>query len=60
MAKSAVIAAAKLAGSDREFHTAKLRTTLFYAQQVLPRSLGLARIVQEGGASVTGTDATAI
>jgi alkylation response protein AidB-like acyl-CoA dehydrogenase len=60
MAKSAVIAASKLTGSDREFHTAKLRTTLFYAQQVLPRSLGLARIVQEGGASVTGTDATAI
>jgi alkylation response protein AidB-like acyl-CoA dehydrogenase len=60
MAKSASIAASKLAGSDREFHAAKLRTTLFYAQHVLPRSVGLAHIVRGGGASVTGTDAALI
>ena len=60
MAKSASIAASKLAGSEREFHTAKLRTTLFYAQQVLPRSSGLASIVKDGGTSVTGTDAALI
>jgi acyl-CoA dehydrogenase len=60
MAKSASIAASKLTGSEREFHTAKLRTTLFYAQQVLPRSSGLASIVKDGGLSVTGTDAALI
>jgi alkylation response protein AidB-like acyl-CoA dehydrogenase len=57
MAKSAVIAASKLSGSDGEFHAAKLRTTLFYSDQILPRSAALARIVKDGGASVTGTDA---
>jgi acyl-CoA dehydrogenase len=57
MAKAAVIAASKLSGSEAEFHAAKLRTALFYAEQVLPRSAALARIVKEGGSSVTGTDA---
>jgi alkylation response protein AidB-like acyl-CoA dehydrogenase len=57
MAKSAVIAASKLGGSEGEFHTAKLRTTLFYAEQVLPRSLALSKIVTDGGGSVTATDA---
>jgi alkylation response protein AidB-like acyl-CoA dehydrogenase len=57
MAKAAFIAASKLSGSEGEFHTAKLRSALFYAEQVLPRSLALAKIVKEGGGSVTGTDA---
>jgi alkylation response protein AidB-like acyl-CoA dehydrogenase len=56
MARSAVIAASKLSGGDREFHAAKLRTALFYAEQLLPRSITLARIVKDGGGSVTGTD----
>jgi hypothetical protein len=60
MAKSASIAASRLEGNDQEFFTAKLRTTLFYAEQVLPRSLALARTVTDGGASVTGTDAALI
>jgi 3-(methylthio)propanoyl-CoA dehydrogenase len=60
MAKSAVIAASKPSGSDGEFHAAKLRSALFYAEQLLPRSAALARIVKDGGGSVTGTDASLI
>ena len=41
MAKSAAIAAAKLAGSERDFYTAKLHSARFYAEQVLPAALAL-------------------
>jgi len=33
-----------------------LRTALFYAQQMLPDTLALARVVQRGAASVVETD----
>jgi hypothetical protein len=60
MAKSACIAASKLSGADRDFYAAKLQTARFYAEQVLPVALGLARVVKSGAASVTETDAALI
>jgi alkylation response protein AidB-like acyl-CoA dehydrogenase len=56
LAKSAAIAARQRTGAEREFYEAKLQAVRFYAQQVLPRTLGLARIVQDGAASVTESD----
>jgi len=56
MAKSSAIAARQLTGPDAEFYSAKVRTALFYAQQMLPNALLLARVVQHGAASVTETD----
>jgi acyl-CoA dehydrogenase len=60
MAKSASIAAGKLSGADKDFYAAKLRSARFYAEQVLPTALGLARVVKSGAASVTETDAALI
>ena len=60
MAKSAAIADARRAGAEREFYEAKLATARFYAQQVLPRALALARIVQSGAACVTESNAALI
>jgi alkylation response protein AidB-like acyl-CoA dehydrogenase len=60
MAKSASIAAGKLSGTDKDFYAAKLRSARFYAEQVLPTALGLARVVKSGAASVTETDAALI
>src|ERR1700722_19308331 len=60
LAKSAALAVERRAGAEREFYEAKLATARFYAQQVLPRALALARIVQSGAASVTETDAALI
>jgi acyl-CoA dehydrogenase len=60
MAKSAAVAAAKASGSDREFYAAKIRTAAFFAAQVLPVGLGLARVVDAGAASVVETDAALI
>jgi acyl-CoA dehydrogenase len=57
LVKSAAIAAGKLSGSEREFYSAKLRTALFYAAQVLPGAGALAQVVAGGAASVTETDA---
>jgi 3-(methylthio)propanoyl-CoA dehydrogenase len=56
LAKSAAIAAGQRSGAEREFYEAKLQTVRFYAQQVLPRTLALARIVQNGAGSVTESD----
>ena len=60
MAKSSAIAATKLTGPDAEFYSAKVRTALFYAEQMLPKALALARVVQHGGPSVAETDAALI
>ena len=60
LAKSAALAVRHHAGPEREFYAAKLATARFYAQQVLPRSLALARIVQSGAPSVTESDAALI
>jgi len=56
-AKAAAIAARKLNGEDRSFYESKLHTARFYAQQVLPNAVALARIVQSGADSVVETDA---
>jgi hypothetical protein len=56
LAKSAAIAAARRSGAEREFYEAKLQTVRFYAQQILPRTLALTRIVQNGASSVTESD----
>jgi 3-(methylthio)propanoyl-CoA dehydrogenase len=62
MARSAAIASAKLAvggaagGDDERFYRAKLQTARFYAEHLLPESLGLLRIIKSGGASVAEAD----
>jgi 3-(methylthio)propanoyl-CoA dehydrogenase len=58
LTKSAAIAAARASGAERDFYVAKLHTAAFYAAQVLPNAAALARVVESGGASVIGTDAT--
>jgi 3-(methylthio)propanoyl-CoA dehydrogenase len=57
MAKSSAIAAGKISGADAAFYKGKLRTTRFYADQVLPQAIALARTVKGGAASVLETDA---
>ncbi len=56
MAKSAAIAARKLSGDERELYAGRLQTARFYAEQLLPNALALARIVERGSASVTQAD----
>ena len=60
MTKSSVLAAAHADGPDREFYEAKIRTALFYAQQLLPHAFSLARVVEGGASSVVETDAALI
>ena len=60
MARASAIAARHKDGADREFYSAKLRTALFYAEQVLPVTIGLARIVTNGANSVVDTDAALV
>ena len=43
LAKSAVIAANSSTGPDRSFYESKIHTARFYASQVLPNALALAR-----------------
>ncbi len=52
LAKSASIAAAGRGAAGRDFYQSKIRTAHFYAKQVLPQALGLAKVVEEGAASV--------
>ena len=60
LARSAALAAGRRSGPEHDFYAAKLATARFYAQQILPRALALARIVQAGAASVTESDAALI
>jgi 3-(methylthio)propanoyl-CoA dehydrogenase len=60
LVRSAGIAAGKLAGAEREFYQAKIRTAAFYAAHVLPSGAALARVVESGAASVIDTDAALI
>ncbi|HWW81907.1 MAG TPA: acyl-CoA dehydrogenase [Steroidobacteraceae bacterium] len=60
MARAAAIAGKHKDGADREFYSGKLRTALFYAEQVLPVTIGLARIVTSGANSVVETDAALV
>ena len=60
MARAAAIAGKHKDGADRDFYSGKLRTALFYAEQVLPVTIGLARIVTSGANSVVDTDAALV
>jgi 3-(methylthio)propanoyl-CoA dehydrogenase len=60
LAKSAAIAAKNLQGPDKAFYESKIHTARFYADQVLPTALSLARVVTSGAESVIDTDAALI
>ncbi len=60
LAKSAAVAEGQMDGAEREFYTAKIHTAAFYAAQVLPLAAALASVVENGGASVAGTDAALV
>jgi len=60
LAKSAAIAAKNLQGPDKAFYESKIHTARFYADQVLPNTLALARVVTSGAESVINTDAALI
>jgi hypothetical protein len=59
-AKASAIAAKQLNGPDRQFYDSKIHTARFYAQQVLPNAIALARVVKGGAESVVETDADLI
>jgi alkylation response protein AidB-like acyl-CoA dehydrogenase len=54
MARAAAVAETALDANpaDASFYEAKLQTSRFYAEQVLPEAMGLARVVKSGAASV--------
>jgi acyl-CoA dehydrogenase len=56
LAKSAVLAAAGRGAAGKDFYQSKIRTAHFYAKQVLPLAIGLAKVVEEGAASVLDTE----
>ena len=60
MAKASAIAVKNRTGSDQAYYESKVHTARFYADQVLPNALALARVVQSGAESVIGTDAALI
>jgi alkylation response protein AidB-like acyl-CoA dehydrogenase len=62
LVKSADVAARKLAAgdADRDFLAGKIVSARFYAEQVLPQALGLARVVTGGAGSVVEVDAALI
>ena len=57
LARGAAVAAAAIAAGSAEtgFYEGKLRSARFYADQILPRAYGLARVVKSGADSVTQT-----
>lgn len=53
MGRAALVAETRLqAGSDKEFHDAKLKTARFYAEHILPKSAALSRSCRAGGATM--------
>ncbi len=60
LTKSAALAATRASGAERSFYESKLHTARFFAEQVLPQTLALSRVVQSGAASVLETAAAAI
>jgi 3-(methylthio)propanoyl-CoA dehydrogenase len=52
MARSAALAAGKRSGAEGELYAGRLQAARFYAEQLLPNALSLARIVEQGSASV--------
>jgi len=57
LARSAAIAAAGSGPAGKEFYRSKIQTAHFYARQVLPRALALAKIVEQGAAGVLDAEA---
>jgi len=56
LARAAAVSEAALqANAGEVFYLGKLQTCRFYAEQVLPEALGLARVVKSGSASVAET-----
>ena len=60
MAKAAAVASQHTDGAERDFYQGKVRSALFYAEQVLPTVFGLARVVANGSDSVVETDAALV
>jgi butyryl-CoA dehydrogenase len=60
MAKASAISASNLEGPEKSFYESKLHTARFYADQVLPNTLALARVVASGAESVLQTDAALV
>ena len=60
LARSAAVAAQHKDGAERDFYQGKVRSALFYAEQVLPAVFGLARVVTNGSSSVVETDAALV
>ena len=56
MARAAAVAAGRAGAAGGEKYAAKMYTTRFYAEQLLPRALSLARIIEQGAGSVAETD----
>ena len=59
LARSALAADARLAAesdADRSFLEAKIKTALFYAENLLPQCSGLARAVTQGAESTLALD----
>ncbi|HVS77934.1 MAG TPA: acyl-CoA dehydrogenase [Steroidobacteraceae bacterium] len=57
LARSAAIAASGRGAAGSEFYRAKIQTAHFYANHVLPQAIGLAKVVEEGAASVLQAEA---
>jgi alkylation response protein AidB-like acyl-CoA dehydrogenase len=58
MAHAALAAERRIdAGSDDGFYPRKIKTAIFFAERILPRSLSLAAMVEAGSASVMAIDA---
>ena len=55
LAKSAAIAATGRGAAGKDFRQSKIRTAHFYARQVLPQATALAKVVEDGAASVLET-----
>ena len=59
LARSAAIASTALSrggGAQEKFYRAKLQTARFYAEHLLPEALGLMRVIESGGVSVSQAD----
>jgi len=56
MARTAAIAAAKTSGTEGELYAGRLQAARFYAEQILPNALALARIVECGSSSVAAAE----
>lgn len=52
MARAAIIARAQVqAGTDIAFHAAKIATATFYAEQIMPKAVGLLGVIRSGAST---------